>query len=741
MNLIALQHRAIYLEAAPRPPRDLDDITGSLEGSGRLCGETGRSDAGGPPEQAPRLAESPSRLRRAHVPPRHHDGDLGAARCFAEKARRPRRADAAEVAHETDGPGQELRRARLQIHHAIAVDLAEPREGGGGQRIEGQLGRGPRLETGRAREDLGSHAERDDDAGGAPRDAGIARDQHGERAAPPGFGEAGAHEGRDAAGRDADHGVPGPRAGSHGTRAGARVVLGPLHRSEDSPPASRHHRLDLGGACIKGRGALRGFEHAEAAARPRPQEDELAAGPEPLGYLRDGLADGRRRATDRAHRILVHAVHQPGDGGDTQPVEPRAPGIAALRGQAAVANPRHGLEPYPTIGAMTAVLSGLDVLLGRLRTLLGGQSVGLLCHPASVTADLTPAAEALMRVKGVKLRRLFAPEHGITGAAQDLVLVGHEKDPLTGLPVMSLYGRRLDPDPRALEGLDALIVDLQDVGARYYTYNWTMALAMKAAARANLPVIVLDRPNPLGGERLEGNWPEAGWSSFVGLYPLPIRHGMTMGELAGYLNDRHELGCDLTVVPMLGWRRGMAWEDTGLPWVAPSPNMPTPDTARVYPGGCLVEGTDLSEGRGTTRPFEWIGAPYLDGARLERALTRRRLPGARFRAIGFEPAFHKWRGERCGGVQVHVTDPDRFKPVATYLALIAEARRQSPRRFGWRQPPYEFERRKLPIDLLGGGPGIRRAIERGVSLARLETSWRPDLARFARARRPYLLYS
>ena len=390
---------------------------------------------------------------------------------------------------------------------------------------------------------------------------------------------------------------------------------------------------------------------------------------------------------------------------------------------------------------MIAVLSGLDVLLGRLRTLLGGQSVGLLCHPASVTADLTPAAEALMRVKGMKLRRLFAPEHGITGAAQDLVLVGHEKDSLTGLPVMSLYGRRLDPDPRALHGLDTLVVDLQDVGARYYTYNWTMAIAMKAAARVHLPVIVLDRPNPLGGERLEGNWPEAGWSSFVGLYPLPIRHGMTMGELAGYLNNKHELGCDLTVVPMLGWRRGMAWEDTGLPWVAPSPNMPTPDTARVYPGGCLVEGTNLSEGRGTTRPFEWIGAPYLDGPRLARALERRGLPGVRFRPVGFEPAFHKWKSQRCGGVQVHVTDAARFKPFATYLALIAEARRQAPRHFRWRRPPYEFERVRLPMDLLCGGPAIRRALERGVPLARLETSWRPDLARFARARRPYLLYS
>jgi uncharacterized protein YbbC (DUF1343 family) len=389
---------------------------------------------------------------------------------------------------------------------------------------------------------------------------------------------------------------------------------------------------------------------------------------------------------------------------------------------------------------MAAVLSGLDVLVSRLPSLLRGRTVGLLCHQASVTRDFTHAARAIDVIRGVKLRRLFAPEHGLTGAAQDQAKIGAERDGLSGLPVVSLYGNRLAPDPSALVGLDALVVDLQDVGARYYTFVWTMALAMRAAARAALPVVVLDRPNPLGGHRLEGNLPDPRFASFVGLYPLPTRHGLTIGELAGYLNDTHGLGCDLTVVPMLGWKRAMRWEDTALPWVAPSPNMPTPDTARVYPGGCLVEGTNLSEGRGTTRPFEWVGAPFLDGARLERALSRRRLPGARFRAIGFEPAFHKWKGERCGGVQVHVTDPDRFKPVAAYVALLAEARRQAPRRFRWRKPPYEFERRKLPIDLLGGGPSIRRAIEGGALLARLEASWRDDLARFDRARRPFLLY-
>ena len=389
---------------------------------------------------------------------------------------------------------------------------------------------------------------------------------------------------------------------------------------------------------------------------------------------------------------------------------------------------------------MAAVLPGLDVLVSRLSSLLRGRSVGLICHQASVTRGLTHAAGAIRSMRGVNLRRLFAPEHGLTGAAQDHASIGGERDALTGLPVLSLYGRRLEPEPRALDGLDALVVDLQDVGARYYTFVWTMVLAMRTAAPVGLPVVVLDRPNPLGGEKLEGNMPDPRFASFVGLYPLPTRHGMTIGELAGYLNDTHGLGCDLTVVPMLGWRRAMLWEATGLPFVAPSPNMPTVDTARVYPGGCLVEGTNLSEGRGTTRPFEWVGAPYLDGPRLARALERRGLPGVRFRAIGFEPAFHKWKGRRCGGVQVHVTDADRFRPVATYLALLAEARRQAPRHFKWRKPPYEFERRKLPIDLLGGGPAMRRAVERGASHKGLEASWRRDLSSFARARRPFLLY-
>lgn len=390
---------------------------------------------------------------------------------------------------------------------------------------------------------------------------------------------------------------------------------------------------------------------------------------------------------------------------------------------------------------MPAVRAGLDVLVSRLPHLLAGRRVGLLCHQASVTRDLTHAIDAVRAIPRVKLVALFAPEHGIAGTAQDLIHVGNARDRATGLAVWSLYGERLAPTPAMLRGLDALVIDLQDVGSRYYTFVWTMTLAMEACARADVPVIVLDRPNPLGGEQIDGNVGDPAYRSFVGRYPLATRHGMTIAELAAYLNETHGIGADLTVVPMEGWRRAMEWEATGLPWVLPSPNMPTLDTARVYPGGCLIEGTNLSEGRGTTRPFELIGAPYLDGRKLATALTRRKLPGVAFRHAAFLPAFQKHAGVACEGVQLHVTDRRRFRSFSTSIALIAEARRQAPRQFKWRKPPYEFETRKWPIDLLGGGDGVRLAIERNVPLARLERSWRPALAAFVRARRPYLLYS
>jgi uncharacterized protein YbbC (DUF1343 family) len=386
------------------------------------------------------------------------------------------------------------------------------------------------------------------------------------------------------------------------------------------------------------------------------------------------------------------------------------------------------------------VESGLEVLVRRRAALLRGQRVALLTHQASIDSRYAHAVTLVREFSRVKVARLLAPEHGLWGAPQDHVWIDGTRDPTTGLPVWSLYGARREPSAAMLRGIDTVVVDLQDVGSRYYTFVWTMALAMRACARHGVDVVVLDRPNPLGGALVEGNVADPAFASFVGLYPLAIRHGMTIGELAGYLNERHGLGCRLTVVPMRGWRRAMLWEDTGLPWVPPSPNMPTLDTARVYPGGCLIEGTNLSEGRGTTRPFEWIGAPYLDARRYAEALERERLPGVRWSPARFQPTFQKWAGQLCDGVQIHVTDRARFKPFLTGLAEIAVARRQAPRRFAWRRPPYEFEKRRMPIDILCGSDKIRTAIERGTPLPAIERAWQRDLDRWKRLRARYLLY-
>ncbi len=389
---------------------------------------------------------------------------------------------------------------------------------------------------------------------------------------------------------------------------------------------------------------------------------------------------------------------------------------------------------------MARILTGLDRLLGSHLARIKGQRLGLLCHQASVDRALDHALDLIASVRGVRLTALFAPEHGLWGAAQDHARIKTTRDPEIRLPVFSLYGRQRAPTPAMLSGLDALVCDLQDVGARYYTFVCTMTLAMAACARAGVRLIVLDRPNPLGGQHVEGNVLDPHFASFVGLYPLPVRHGMTIGELACYLNGRHGLNCPLEIIPMSGWRRLMLWEETELPWVPPSPNMPTPDTARVYPGACLIEGTNLSEGRGTTRPFEWIGAPFVAGDELACALNAEGLPGVHFRPCHFQPTFHKWKGRPCGGVHIHVTDRRRFKPYLTGLALIAQARRLYPRQFSWRRPPYEFDRRRLPIDLLLGTDQIRRQLEAGHPLRRIEAAWQRALAAFTRSRRSSLLY-
>jgi uncharacterized protein YbbC (DUF1343 family) len=385
------------------------------------------------------------------------------------------------------------------------------------------------------------------------------------------------------------------------------------------------------------------------------------------------------------------------------------------------------------------VTTGLDQLLRR-PSVLRGLRLGLVANPASVTTGLEHAAIALARERGLRLRVLFGPEHGVWADAQDLVEVDDSRDPRTALPVHSLYGRTRVPTPEMLAGLDAVVFDMQDVGARYYTFAYTLLHVLEACAREGKRVVVLDRPNPLGGVAVDGNVLDPSFASFVGLHPLPVRHGLTLGELALLFRDERGLDVDLTVIRMKGWRRAMDFERTGLTWVMPSPNMPTIDTAFVYPGGCLVEGTNLSEGRGTTRPFELVGAPWIDPWALAKDLDRERLPGAAFRPVFFTPTFQKHAGKPCGGVQVHVQDRRRFPAYLAYLLLIFHARRQDPRQFRWRKPPYEYERVKLPIDILCGTDRIRRAIERGTSPRRLEPWWREETAHFRRNRRRFLLY-
>ncbi len=391
-------------------------------------------------------------------------------------------------------------------------------------------------------------------------------------------------------------------------------------------------------------------------------------------------------------------------------------------------------------------MTGLEVLARSRPAWLRRGRIGLLMHQASVTAGLATARDVLHRLCGRRLTALFGPQHGIAGEKQDnMVESPHAVDARLGVPIFSLYSETRSPTPEMLSHVDALVVDLQDVGTRVYTFEWTTALALHACARAGIPVYVLDRPNPLGGLLVEGNLVSPGCESFVGLYPVPMRHGLTLGEMASLVNARlaaraGEPVCDLTVVPMRGWRRRMLYSDTGLPWVIPSPNMPTPQTAAVYPGQVLLEGTNLSEGRGTTRPFEVWGAPFLDAAALRARFEKRRLPGCRLRDHDFQPTFHKWQGQVCRGFQIHVTDLARFRPYLTTLALLQDTISGHRGEFAWKPPPYEYVTDRLPVDVLAGDPAVREAIETGEDLGALEASWRPAIRDFRRESADHALY-
>jgi len=391
-----------------------------------------------------------------------------------------------------------------------------------------------------------------------------------------------------------------------------------------------------------------------------------------------------------------------------------------------------------------SVLSGLDVLVANEFVPIRDRRVGVVCNQASITRDLQHITDVFLRAHQQGLIRLeawFGPQHGIWGHTQDNMIEwpGYV-DERTGIPTHSLYGEHRKPTAAMLEGLETLVVDLQDVGARYYTFVWTAALCLEACGERGIEVVVLDRPNPISGHRVEGCLLQESYRSFVGLHPVPVRHGMTVGEIARYLHGRFYPQCKLTVIQLQGWERRMYFEDTQLPWVMPSPNMPLVETAVVYPGLCLLEATNLSEGRGTTRPFEIFGAPWVDGWRFAETLNKTDLPGVYFRPIEFQPTFHKYAGQKCEGSFIHVIDRQTFEPFLTGIAIIREAIRCYPDHFQWRKPPYEYEYEKMPFDILVGNGWLRGALEAQHSLESLRDRWQEELKSFLPIREEVLMY-
>jgi len=387
------------------------------------------------------------------------------------------------------------------------------------------------------------------------------------------------------------------------------------------------------------------------------------------------------------------------------------------------------------------------VILGSTRLLesgaLRGHRIGVVCNPASVDGNLRHLVDLTLNDRALEVVALFGPQHGFRSDVQDnMIETPHRQfeGAARRVPLFSLYSDTREPTDEMLRGIDTLIIDLQDIGTRIYTYAYTMANCMRAARRAGIKVIVCDRPNPIGGDAVEGITLESGNESFVGLYPIPTRHGLTIGELAQLFNNHFAIGADLQVIPLGGWRRDMYWDDTGLPWVLPSPNIPTLDSAIVFPGGVHVEGTNASEGRGTTKPFEFIGAPWVKAEAFASALNSRRLPGVYFRAAVFEPTFQKHGRVACGGCQVHVTDRRAFRPVLAGMAVIEGLRRADASAFAWKDPPYEYEQEKIPIDVIAGSSSFRLAIDAAERAEDIARGWQDSVAAFEKLRERFLLY-
>jgi uncharacterized protein YbbC (DUF1343 family) len=383
---------------------------------------------------------------------------------------------------------------------------------------------------------------------------------------------------------------------------------------------------------------------------------------------------------------------------------------------------------------------GCEVLLAKPPSWLRSARLGLLAHQASVTSSFEHVGPLIARAGG-KLSCFFSPQHGIHGVKQaNMIESDDDVDQALDVPVFSLYGKIRQPSPEMLQKLDVLVIDLQDVGTRVYTYGTTMGLCLEQAARVGIKVVVLDRPNPINGEEAEGNVLREDHRSFVGRYPIPMRHGLTMGELARFIVGKARIPCDLEVIPMEGWRRGHFHPDTDLPWVLPSPNMPSWETALLYPGMVLLEGANVSEGRGTTLPFHLFGAPFIDQRKLLHFLNGCRLEGVVFRPVCFEPVFDKWKGETCHGFQIHITDRERVRPYRLGLSLIQGLFRAHGEDFRWLPPPYEYEWEKLPIDILLGDGGLRGKLERGDDIEGLEESWQRELAEYRNAVEDCFLY-
>lgn len=393
------------------------------------------------------------------------------------------------------------------------------------------------------------------------------------------------------------------------------------------------------------------------------------------------------------------------------------------------------------LGENRKISLGIEELLSKRGDLLRGARVGLICNQASVDHELRHSADLCRDQSDFKLTALFGPQHGIRGEAQDnMVESPHSFDAETGLPVHSLYSETREPTEAMLEEIDAFVFDMQDVGCRIYTFVYTLANCMRAAQKYGKRVVVCDRPNPIGGEQVAGNVLEPEYASFVGQFPLPTRHGMTVCELAKMFREHWGIDCELDLILMDGWTRELWFDETDAVWVLPSPNIPTLDSATVFPGTVHLEGTQMSEGRGTTKPFELIGAPYIDAPKYKRELDLLGLAGVHFRAGSFQPTFQKHAGRACGGVQIHVTDRRQFEPVITGVATVKVARELYPEQFLWKQPPYEYVHDKNPFDVIAGTASLRESLERGDSLDALQDSWNRNLKDFMNDRTKFLLY-